>query len=131
MTSRLAAELKGNKTLLISKDILEISQKRGWPFHETNEELMSPRMKERLARLRGDINGLLARAFKSSPKNIQQALSVDYCFFNLLWFPDISSYDSYDDLLTVSLYCTWLFVWDDLTDSNDTSTSPDGLANGL
>ena len=42
--------------------------------------------------------------------------------------PDISSYDSYDDLLTVSFYFTWLFVWDDLTDCNDTSSSPDGLA---
>ena len=42
--------------------------------------------------------------------------------------PDISSYDSYDDLLTISFYYTWLFVWDDLTDTNDASSSADGLA---
>ncbi|CCC09166.1 hypothetical protein SMACR_03009 [Sordaria macrospora] len=128
VTSRLATEIRALKTYHISKDLVGLAPRRGWPSHEAKEEVMSPRMKERLARLRGDINGLLRRAFKSSPKNLQQALDDDYGCFNLLWFPDISSYDSYDDLLTVSLYCTWLFVWDDLTDSNDTSFSlDDGL----
>lgn len=61
VTSRLATEIRALKTYHISKDLVGLAPRRGWPSHEAKEEVMSPRMKERLARLRGDINGLLRR----------------------------------------------------------------------
>ncbi|KAK3398385.1 isoprenoid synthase domain-containing protein [Sordaria brevicollis] len=121
--SSLATEIRdNNKTLLISKNTTDICLKRGWPVHENRKQFMSPRMTERLASLRTDIEELLTRAFKHQPKTLQKVLDDDLPLFNHLWFPDVDD-SQYDDLLTVSLYCTWLFVWDDLTDSSDTSTS--------
>lgn len=61
VTARLASEVRAMKTYNISKELIDLCRRRGWPYHEASEEAMSPRMKERLARLRGDVNGLLER----------------------------------------------------------------------